>query len=262
MEEILAGGVNQVVRAGDRVRRPTGSWSPRVHDLLRHLDRFAGTPRFHGVTADGHEILDFLPGEVSNYPPTPAAASTSALVTAASLLRAYHDAVADFALSAPRDGWQVPAREPVEVICHGDYAPHNCVLTGDRVTGVIDFDYAMPGPRLWDVAFAAYRWVPLAAPDNSDGFGTVSSQASRLRLFCDSYGLSRPDRAALIDTVVARIQWLVDHMHAEAAGGNAAFAGHLADGHHRQYLGDAAYIREHRKAFDDAVTNNAAPPAD
>ncbi|MBW6435086.1 hypothetical protein KZ829_15190 [Actinoplanes hulinensis] len=31
---VLAGGVNQVVRVGDAVRRPTGPWPPHVHDLL------------------------------------------------------------------------------------------------------------------------------------------------------------------------------------------------------------------------------------
>lgn len=253
MEEILTGGVNQVVRVDDRVRRPTGFWSPRVHDLLRHLDTFTGTPRFREVTADGCEVLDFLPGEVSDYPPSPAAASESALLTAASLLRSYHDAVAGYAQQAPRDGWQVPARDPVEVICHGDYAPHNCVLTGDRVTGMIDFDYAMPGPRLWDVAFAAYRWVPLTAPGNTDGFGTAVSQASRLRRFCDAYGLPPADRRALIDTTVTRIHWLVDHMRARAAAGDAAFAGHLADGHHHRYLGDADYILARRAIFQQAI---------
>ena len=76
------------------------------------------------------------------------------------------------------------AREPVEVICHNEFAPHTCVLRDDRVVGIIDFDYAAPGPRLWD----------------------------------------------------------------------AAFAGHLADGPHLQYLADADYIEQHRAAFDRTVS--------
>lgn len=256
MEEILSGGVNQVVRAGDRVRRPTGFWSPRVHDLLRHLESFNGTPRFHEVTADGFEVLDFLPGEVPDYP-HPRAEAT--LIAAAALLRAYHDTTEGYAQRAPRDGWQVPAHEPVEVICHNDFAPHNCVLDGDRVVGVIDFDYAAPGPRLWDVAFAAYRWVPMTAPGNADGFGTTAEQAQRLRLFCDRYGLGPAGRAALIDTVVARIHWLVDYMRAQAASGNEAFAGHLADGHHLQYLGDAEYITERRALFEEKLVRAPRP---
>jgi hypothetical protein len=60
--------------------------------------------------------------------------------------------------------WYFPPREPVEVVCHGDLAPYNCVFDGDRLVGVIDFDTAHPGPRLWDVAGGAYRLVPLVAP--------------------------------------------------------------------------------------------------
>jgi aminoglycoside phosphotransferase (APT) family kinase protein len=145
--EILAGGgVNEVVRIGDVVRRPAGSWAPLVHDLLRHLRErgFTGAPRPHRITGDGYEILDYLPGEVSNYPPLPAATTVTALESAARLLRAYHDATAGFAATAPRDGWQLPAVEPVEVLCHGDFAPYNCVLTGDTVTGMFDFDVADP----------------------------------------------------------------------------------------------------------------------
>jgi hypothetical protein len=135
--EILSGGINEVVRVGDVVRRPAGAWSRNVHALLRHLEEagFDGAPRVVAEAADGFEYLSFLAGDVSNYPATPAAASPEALISAAGLLRAYHDATAPFAARAPLDGWQVPAREPVEVICHGDFAPHNCVLTGHRVTG-------------------------------------------------------------------------------------------------------------------------------
>jgi Ser/Thr protein kinase RdoA (MazF antagonist) len=255
--EILSGGgVNEVVRIGDRVRRPTGFWSPRVHDLLRHLadQGFTAAPRVHEVTGDGFEILDFLPGAVSNYPPTPAAASTGALLSAAALLRAYHDAVAGYAERAPRDGWQVPATEPVQVICHGDFAPHNCVLDGEQVVGIIDFDHARPGPRLSDVAYAAYRWVPMTAPENADGFGTAEEQARRLRLFCDRYGLSGAERGRLVDAVAARLRELVAFMHAQAEAGSEAFAGHIADGHDRQYLTDAAYVLTRRATYEAALT--------
>ncbi|MDY7087704.1 MAG: aminoglycoside phosphotransferase family protein [Actinomycetota bacterium] len=251
--EVLAGGgVNEVIRIGATVRRPTGPWSHRVHGLLRHLavHGFRGTPRVHEVTDDGYEILDFLPGDVSNYPPTRAAASAEALTTAAHMLRRYHDATVEYASSAPRDGWQVPATEPVEVICHGDYAPHNCVLNDNRVVGIIDFDHAQPGPRLWDVAYAAYRWVPMTAPGNADGFGNTAEQATRLWTFCDHYGLDDAQRAELIDAVVARLHALVDFMHTQAAAGNKAFAGHLADGHHIQYLKDADYVLDQRSVFE------------
>ncbi|MFJ2029762.1 aminoglycoside phosphotransferase family protein [Streptosporangium sp. NPDC087985] len=250
-EILTGGGVNEVVRIGGTVRRPTGPWSPLVHDLLRHLraQGFTASPAVHEVTEDGFEILDFLPGEVSNYPLTPAAASLEALESAAELLRSYHDSTVGYAQDAA-DGWMLAARTPAEVICHGDYAPYNCVLDGDRVVGIIDFDTAHPGPRLWDIAYAVYRWAPTTAPTNTDGFGTAEEQAHRARLFCDRYGLDAAGRAGLVDTVIARLHALVDFMRAEAASGNTAFAGHLAEGHDLLYLADAAYMDGQRAVFD------------
>ncbi|GAB3263121.1 aminoglycoside phosphotransferase family protein [Kineosporia babensis] len=203
----------------------------------------------HGVTSDGHEILDFLPGEVSNYPPTPAAASSRALISAAELLRAYHDSTVGYG-SDVTEGWMLPVQTPVEVICHGDYAPHNCVLSGEEVVGIIDFDTAHPGPRLWDVAYAVYRWAPLTAPTNDSGFGTVAEQAVRARRFCDAYGLAAADRAGLLEMVAIRLQALVDFMRAQAAAGSAAFASHVADGHDQLYLADVAYLRTHAQEFE------------
>lgn len=247
MEILSGGGINEVVRIGDTVRRPTGPWSPNVHALLRHLKDFPGVPRVMAEPADGYEYLSYLPGDVSNYPATPAAASQPALISAAKLLRAYHDATAAYAATAPREGWQVPARDPVEVICHADYAPHNCVLTGDEVTGMFDFDFAHPGPRLWDVAYAVYRWVPLT------GSGNVVEQTIRLGLFCDAYGLDTPGRAALIPVVATRLHALVTLMRTEAEAGNEAFASHLADGHHLLYLADADYVLAERSTLSPVV---------
>src|SRR5689334_21504921 len=55
-----------LVRHGDRVRRPTGPWSPAVHEYLRHLDSagFEGSPRVL-ATGDGWEELTYIEGEVA-----------------------------------------------------------------------------------------------------------------------------------------------------------------------------------------------------
>ncbi len=98
-EEPLAGGrmTGGIVRRGDRVYRPMGSWSPAVHEFLRHLESagFAGAPRVLGVQ-DGREILTYLAGDVAVDPQwqpgrgslLPAYARTErALTGAARLLR-------------------------------------------------------------------------------------------------------------------------------------------------------------------------------
>jgi Phosphotransferase enzyme family len=231
--EELRGGVNALQRVGNTVRRPTGAWTPAVHALLRHLAAagFAGAPRVYGLDERGREILDFIPGEVRLEAP----ADDAAVGAAGRLLRAYHDATLGF--TPPPDArWYLPAREPAEVICHGDAATYNCVLRDGQPVAFIDFDTAHPGPRVWDAAYTAYRFVPLSAG------GDPTAQAARLRAFISGYG--EPLRPAdVLATAVDRLHALIAHMRARAAAGDAAFAGHLADGHDRSYLADIAHIR-------------------
>ncbi|WP_407669622.1 hypothetical protein [Paenibacillus kobensis] len=72
-EEVLKGGnVNHIVRKDNTVLRPTGYWSPCVHQLLKHLEKqgFEGAPRFVGIDDSDREIVTFIPGEVpgNDYP--------------------------------------------------------------------------------------------------------------------------------------------------------------------------------------------------
>ncbi|MEW9550852.1 phosphotransferase enzyme family protein [Nonomuraea sp. NPDC050783] len=269
MEEPLGERVNQVVRIGATVRRLTGPWTPAVHALLAHLaDRgFTGAPRAHGIDTEGREVLDHLPGEVPDYPLPGWARADGVLEDVARLLRAFHDATAGFLERPGRGGgpdgargsgltWYFPPRAPAEVVCHGDVAPYNCVFRDGRPVAFIDFDTAHPGPRVWDVAYAAYRFVPLSDPRQLAG-EPVGGQARRLRLFADAYGLDPAGREALIDTALARLDHLVRHMREQAAAGHPGFTRHLERGDDRFYLADADYLTRHRETFGDALR----PPA-
>jgi aminoglycoside phosphotransferase (APT) family kinase protein len=236
---VFSGGVNEVERVHDTVRRPTGPWTPAVHALLRHLAAggFTGAPRVHGVDARGREILDFIPGEVTEEVDP---GDDTALLAVARLVRAYHDATVGF-VPPPAAAWQLPPREPAEVICHGDIAPYNCVFRDGRPVALIDFDTAHPAPRVWDVAYAAYRFVPLTATGPPR-----ATQARRLGLFCAAYGPYGPgaaDGALVVATAVERLVALAEHIQERAAAGDAAFARHLADGHVDLYKRDIAHLR-------------------
>jgi Ser/Thr protein kinase RdoA (MazF antagonist) len=254
-EHLSGGGTTQVLRVGETVRRPHQPWSPRVHQLLAHLAAagFTGAPRTLGTDEAGRDVFGYLAGEVGHYPWTPAVAGEPALLSAARLLRAYHDATADVA-GQWRDGWRWEAREPVEVVCHNDFAPYNCVFDGGRAVGVIDFDTAGPGPRTWDLAYALYRFAPLSAEDDGGGVaGAPRLQAARARAFLDAYGGTRAQRAAVVAEVVPRLRALTDVMRASAAAGDAAFARHIAEGHLDHYLRDIAYLTEHGPVWDALV---------
>ncbi|PRY02204.1 phosphotransferase [Allonocardiopsis opalescens] len=258
-EQPLAGGganvgADAVVRSGAMVRRPVGPWTPTVHRLLDHLTAvgFAGAPGVHGYDAAGREVLDFVPGEVVHYPVPEELRGDDTVRAVARLLREYHDATVSF--TVPPDAvWQLPPREPAEVICHGDAAGYNTVFRDGRPVAFIDFDVAHPGPRVWDVAYTAYRFAPLHAPGADEGWLPVPEAARRLRVFADAYGLSAADRAALPATVPERLHALVDFMHERAAAGSAAFASHIAEGHDQRYRADAAHVAAHADVLGAAL---------
>jgi len=249
MEFLPGGRKNKIARVANTVRRPAGPWTESVHALLRHVraEGFTAVPQPLGFDEAGNEIVTFLAGEVCNYPLSAAAASEQALVSAAQLLRAYHEATVPF-LTQNLEGhtWQLPSRTPAEVICHGDFAPYNVVLNGRQAVGIIDFDTAHPGPRSWDIAYALYRWAPFTHPQNPDGLGDLETQIGRARLFCDAYGFPAAQQHSLVDVMILRLETLVNYMRAEAQKGNEAFIANLADGHHLLYLADIAYLGEKR----------------
>ncbi|HEY4975910.1 MAG TPA: phosphotransferase [Gaiellaceae bacterium] len=244
-EQIFHGGINEVVRRGDRLYRPERPWSESVMRLLAHIRRsgFDGAPEPLGFDS-GCEVLGWIEGEVEDR--STVDLDYDSLRPAARLLRRYHDATAGF---EPKGlVWQFPAEQPVEVLLHGDAAPYNCVFRGDRPVAWIDFDTARPGPRLNDVAYAAYRFCLIREP-----LGDLSPQdAERVREFVDAYGLGDEERARLPETMVERLRWLAALVHARAATGDAAFSAHLADGHAELYAGHADVI-EHSTELRSAL---------
>lgn len=256
-EEILPGGnMAAVARVGATVRRTAGPWTPQVHRLLAHLRArgIAEAPAPLGFDERGREILTFIPGNAGN-DPLPAALRTDAvLVAAAGLLRRIHDATAEVA-AAWLTGWQAPRRTPVEVICHGDFAPYNCVFAGERLVGVIDFDHAHPGSRHWDLAYALYRFAPLMAPANPDSYGAPAEQLRRARLFCAAYGLQARD--GLAATILARVAFMADFLREGAARGDARMQANIDAGHLAVYVADYAYLKQQeeelRRALGDGV---------
>ena len=226
-----------------------GPHSAAVHQMLTHLDRvgFVGAPRVLRVDPVAQtETLTFLEGEVANYPPPPNFTAERAMISAAQLLRRLLDAMDTFTITEIAKWW-LPRVEPVQTVVHGDFAPYNCVIRNGDVVGVFDFDTAHPAPRIWDVGYAAYRWVPLVAPTNPDRFGTEDDQIRRFPQFCAAYGVR--DLSDVIDSARQRLITMVETIRKFAAAGNTAFQQHLNDGHDELYLQDAAYLATNRARF-------------
>ncbi|HEU4600060.1 MAG TPA: phosphotransferase [Solirubrobacterales bacterium] len=242
-QQLDGGNVSRVWRVGDTVRKPRAAWDIGVQALLGHLEEtgFDGAPRALGTDECGRSIVSFITGEAPDYPMPAYVWHDDTLAAVARLLRAYHDATVGFS-APPAAGWQ--GRRPpgvAEVVCHNDVAPYNMVFRGGRPVALIDFDMAAPGPRVWDAAYAAYRFVPLGVPaDDAPG-----EQGRRLALFMRSYAATF-EVEELLDAVVARLAALTEFMHERAAAGEASFARHLAEGDAEIYQRDAQYISEQR----------------
>ena len=228
-EQVLLGGsMGGAVRVGETVRRPAGAWTPTVQRLLRHL-REQGIdwiPEPLGYDDRGRDRLSFLPGVVPQYPLPDWIWHDDVLAEAGRLLAQLHQASGSF--DARGAVWRLPHHEPAEVVCHNDFAPYNMVFTDQRLSGVIDWDTASPGPRSWDVAYLAYRLVPLSDPANADGLASsLPERARRLRLLCSAYGTA-VQPAEVVAMAVCRLEDLASFTEARADEGHEQLRSHVA----------------------------------
>ena len=182
-----------VVRVGNTVRRALRPPSATVHRLLDFLEHqgFGGSPRFLGIDASGRETLSFIDGYCGISPS--AWCSDSIIETTAQGLRNLHDITAYYPANRD-DKWGFTYSDPArhEVICHNDFGLYNIVTDDNKFQGIIDFDLAGPGPRIRDIAYAAYWLTPLSqSAEDMKPFALddLSQNCRRLKLFCNSYGV-------------------------------------------------------------------------
>jgi hypothetical protein len=241
------GNVSEVVHVGDTVRRTAGPWTPAIHALLGHLAArgFEAAPRALGFDDRGREMLTYLPGR-SGTAELDGLRSDDVLIAVARLVRRYHDAIADFR-PPPDATWRftVGAPRTGDVICHNDLGPWNFIFDSTRPVALIDWDFAAPAPRVWDIAYALWRFVPLY---DDATFGAPAERARRIRLFCEAYGLA--ERQELLAVVERRQQVLHDTLVAWGQAGVPGFAAMLHDGHADSIRNDMAYLRLNRSALE------------
>jgi Phosphotransferase enzyme family len=204
---LRGGGATLVSRVGGTVHREVGAWTPAVHALLHHLDDvgFDAAPRVHGIDAQGREVLTYVQGEDGHHARNAALHSDGALAGVARLIRRYHDAVAGFVAPAEAQWQFLPGAPQTGLVCHNDLAPVNTIYRDGRPVAFIDWDYAAPAPPVWDLACAAWSFVPLADDNFCRRYGyPMVLRGPRLRLMCDVYGLDGRDRETFLDMVRSR----------------------------------------------------------
>ena len=201
-ETLLPGGVGnagQVTRVGDTVRRPWRSSTAATHALLARLNEVLPgvAPRPLGRDEQGREVLSWLDGDVGIEPFPQWVTEERFLISIGQLLRRIHDALASWQ-PPPGLEWsdQIPDPHGGPLIVHADVCPENVIVEDGRAVAIIDWEFAAPGRRIWDVVSTARLCVPFTAPARRDPIYAGEDVTARLRVFLDAYGLQPADRVA------------------------------------------------------------------
>jgi hypothetical protein len=275
--ELLEGGLanlGKVSRHGEAVRRPAPPHAVALHAYLGALadGGFDGVPRPLRVLDDGYEELEFVPGDVGVTPYPDWVLSDHALVSAARLLRRMHDASARVPLPENVQ-WPTEFADPVEpeptasstglVLCHNDFCPENVVFRDGEAVAAIDFDFAAPGRPLWDLAWAAWYWVPMVPPQVAEVEGQGGLDPSRrLRLLADAYGIDAADRRALLDLFPQVLETTRRFIAGRVAAGDPVFTRIDAERDPRRWELCLAWHAENRERFLGALLTEGPRAAD
>lgn len=139
--------------------------------------------------------MSFIDGVAGHDPLKEYMCSHHALKEIARMLRLYHEAVRDFPISDDLERMD-NTPDNIEVVCHNDFAMYNIIFNNEKPVGIIDFDVAAPGPRLWDIAYTLYTCVPISRFFRTKTGDIVNYHSSdhadhikhRVKLFFESYG--------------------------------------------------------------------------
>ena len=243
--ELKGGRDGKIFKKSETVIRPSNYWTPTVHRFLNFLELEGVDFVPKAIKFDKkEEVLTFISGEAFNSPYPKEIYSLQTLKSAARLLKLFHKFSAAYLSEISTDDrWMLDPKREYEVICHGDFAPYNVCVQNWNATGIIDFDTIHPGPRLWDVSYAVYRWVPLASPRNPDTVFDLIEQIHRARIFLDIYGTKQEERLNFVSVLLDRLKALISYMKA-----HDSYTAHLDT-----YEDDIQYLSKHKSEISSGL---------
>ena len=228
VEELHGGVANAgaVIREGAFVLRPGNEHSASILQFLSELEvaGFTAAPIPVGLEPDGRERLRYIPGDVA-IPPFPDwVQADEALTSVAVLLRSMHDASESIDTKAMTWGSEMADPAGGTVVCHNDICLENVVFRDGRAVALLDFDFAAPGRRTFDLAAFARMCVPVDDDVSSTNLGWLpSDRPRRLRLVCDAYGLVLEERSEVIHCLDESIKRGGEFVRRRADAGEPGF---------------------------------------
>lgn len=115
---------------------------------------------------------------------------------------------------------------------------------GDRLTGLIDWDFAEPGLPLTDLAQLALYAVPLRGDDHwrECGFPKQPDFRRRLEVLCEAYGGVEPDQVT--GEIVRLQESAINEITTRAAEGRYPWTMFLENGEVERTRAELAWIRQ------------------
>ncbi|WAA66079.1 phosphotransferase [Microbacterium oxydans] len=244
-EEALSGGnaSESVVKIGGTVRKAWTESTPSVVGFLEFVrSRGVDAPAPRGQDERGRQIIEFVPGRlaIDAEPLSPVE-----LHRVGAMVRAIHDASADFLPPADATWDSVIPAPGADLVCHNDLAPWNLII-GERWL-FIDWDAAAPSTRLWDLAYAAQAFAlsRLQTPPEQ--------AAGDLRAFVDGYGADEELRAALPDAMTRRATAMLEMLRSAHAEHREPWASMFGDGHGAHWEAAVDYADSHQAVWQSAL---------
>lgn len=148
-----------------------------------------------------------------------------------------------------------PSPDDELVVCHNDVCPENVVFRDGVAVALLDFDFAAPGRRVFDVASFARMCVPIDSPDNAAKTGRRSlDPVSRLRVVADAYGLDAPARTGLLEVLDEQLATGGDFVRRRVEAGEQPFIEMWnAMGGEAFYDARRDWFSANRARFDEAM---------
>jgi hypothetical protein len=195
----------RVYKENDTVRRPLEPWSDNIHALLRHFYR-SGLPVPRIIKTDGvHEYVEYIEGEQIH----PYKWNDELLVEIAALVKKLHDAAGTFGYdkSLVWKPWCLRELGRPALCGHGDIAPWNIISRGNKIIGLIDWEYAGPLDPLIELARVCWLFPQLVDDDLGKLYELPSprERGRQVRLMLDTYGLSPRERRTFLEKIIETV---------------------------------------------------------